>query len=55
MRTERCVCGGCITAPADDWEAITEAVRLHNSGPEHTAWRLGIELVRERYPYRAAA
>lgn len=48
-RTERCACGGCITAPADDWAAIAAAVRLHNSGPQHQAWRLGLQLITERY------
>lgn len=47
MRTERCVCGGYITAPADDWDAIATEVRLHNATPMHEAWRLGLA-------YRAA-
>lgn len=47
MRTCRCVCGGSITAPADDWDTIATEVRLHNATPMHEAWRLGLA-------YRAA-
>lgn len=46
-RTERCACGGAISAPADDWAAITEAVRAHNATPAHTSWRLGMRLERD--------
>lgn len=45
-RTEPCVCGGCISAPADDWQAIANAVNLHNRSPEHQAWRIGWNLAR---------
>lgn len=48
MRSEACACGSVITAPEGDREAIARAVRLHNAGPAHTAWRLGVALVRER-------
>lgn len=51
MRTCRCVCGGYITAPADDWDAIATEVRLHNATPMHEAWRLGLRLVRREHSY----
>ena len=36
MRREPCsVCGGTITAPADDWDAIRQAVRHHNASTAH--------------------
>lgn len=47
LRTERCVCGGSITAPANDWDAIAIEVRLHNATPMHEAWRLGLRLERQ--------
>lgn len=47
MRTEACVCGGFITAPAGDWDAIATEVRLHNATPMHEAWRLGLHLERK--------
>jgi hypothetical protein len=47
MRSEPCVCGGTITAPADDWCEIAEQVRRHQAMPEHSAYRAGLRLVRE--------
>ncbi len=46
-RTEPCVCGGSITAIADDWCDIAEAVRRHRLMPEHAAYMAGMRLVRE--------
>lgn len=45
-RSEPCVCTGRIEAPDGDWDAIREAVAVHNATPQHTAWRLGMRLVR---------
>lgn len=47
-RSERCVCGVTITARDATWEAVADAVALHNAGPAHTAWRLGMRLIRDR-------
>lgn len=50
MRTERCVCGGYITAPDGDWDAIAGAVLLHGRSEQHGAWRLGITTTRATEP-----
>lgn len=41
IRTERCVCGGSITA---DDSAPGLAVAAHNRSPRHEAWRLGLRV-----------
>ena len=35
LRREPCICGGVISAPANDWEAIAHAVRRHNASARH--------------------
>ena len=45
--TEPCVCGGVIRAEQATWDAVADAVALHNAGPLHTAWRIGLRLVRD--------
>lgn len=40
-RTEQCVCRGYIHVhDVEDEDAVFEAVRSHNAGPIHVAWRL---------------
>lgn len=46
-RSEPCVCGLVINATDATWAAVAEAVALHNAGPTHTAWRLGMRLARD--------
>lgn len=46
-RTERCVCGGDITAKCDDWQDIARAVEVHARTPQHTAYRIGLGYARE--------
>jgi hypothetical protein len=38
LRVERCACGGEISAPADDPEAIVAAVHLHVRSARHMDW-----------------
>jgi hypothetical protein len=46
VRTERCVCGGTITAPS--LEVAGPYIEGHNSSPEHFVWRLRQDINRER-------
>lgn len=41
-RVEACACGGSVAAPDGDWPAIAAAVLLHNRGPRHVAYVVGV-------------
>jgi hypothetical protein len=43
-RSEPCHCGGTIRVRNADWCDIVNAVRLHNAGPQHHAYMLGVIL-----------
>jgi hypothetical protein len=42
-RVEPCACGGTIEAPAQNWTAIAETLRLHYRGLRHTSWESASE------------
>jgi hypothetical protein len=43
-RRERCMCTATIAVRNADWCDIASAVRLHNAGPQHQAYMLGVML-----------
>jgi hypothetical protein len=43
-KAERCMCSGTIRVRNADECDIANAVRLHNAGPQHQAYMLGVLL-----------